>query len=85
MVAPFSLMLSVPVNAKPTLEERADDDWYFNFGAGRQIGLGDKIRTGGLRSTQTIGVRLSPTLAIELSMQLATIPILTRDSTFHIT
>ena len=83
MVVPLSLALSTPVNAKPTLEERADDDWYFNFGAGRQIELGDKIRTGGLRSTQTIGVRLSPTLAIELSMQGAA-PFLTRDSTFHI-
>ncbi|MGB0648604.1 MAG: hypothetical protein ACPGQS_15570, partial [Bradymonadia bacterium] len=62
MVVPLSLVLSMPVNAKPTLEERADDDWYFSFGAGRQIELGDKIRTGGLRSTQTIGVRLSPTL-----------------------
>ncbi len=83
MVVPLSLALSTPVNAKPTLEERADDDWYFNFGAGRQISLGEKIRTGGLRSTQTIGVRLSPTLAIEMSMQTA-IPFLTHDSTFHI-
>ena len=45
--------------------------------------LGDKIRTGGLRSTQTVGVRLSPTLAIEMSMQAAK-PFLSRDSTFHI-
>jgi hypothetical protein len=83
MVLPLSLMLSMPVNAQTTLEERADDDWYFNFGFGIQNERGDKIRTGGLRSTQTVGVRLSPTLAIEMSMQLAK-PLLSRDSTFHI-
>ena len=85
MVLPLSLMLSMPVNAQTTLEERADDDWYFNFGFGRQSDRGDKIRTGGLRSTQTVGVRLSPTLAIEMSMQLASPSFfLTSDSTFHI-
>jgi hypothetical protein len=83
MVLPLSFMLSMPVNAQTTLEGRADDDWYFNFGFGMQNERGDKIRTGGLRSTQTVGVRLSPTLAIEMSMQVA-IPFLTRDSTFHI-
>jgi hypothetical protein len=61
MVLSASLPLSLPVSAKTTLEERADDDWYFNIGFGLQKQLGDKIRTGGFRVTETVGVRLSPT------------------------
>ena len=80
----LSLVGSTPVNAKTTLEERADNDWYFNFGAGLQQERGDKIRTGGLRNTITVGMRLSPTLAMEITMQGAS-TLFSDDTTLHLT
>ena len=77
-------MLNMPVNAKPTLEERTDDDWYVNIGVGLQIESDDKISTGGLRNTMTAGMRLSPTLAIEMSMQGAA-KLFSNDYTLHLT
>ena len=58
------LMLNMPVNGNDF--ERTDDDWYVNIGVGLQIESDDKISTGGLRNTMTAGMRLSPTLVIEM-------------------
>ena len=70
MVVPLSLMLSMPVNAKPTLEERADDDWYFNIALfGVSQSKGGKVDSRGLNIGGALGARLSPTLAIEAIIQ----------------
>jgi hypothetical protein len=70
MVVPLSLMLSMPVNAKPTLEERADDDWYFNIALfGVSQSKGGKVDSRGLNMGGALGARLSPTLAIEAIFQ----------------
>ncbi len=60
----------MPVNAKPTLEERADDDWYFNIALfGVSQSKGGKVDSRGLNIGGTLGARLSPTLAIEAIVQ----------------